>query len=316
MVAHPDWAGLGLLLAQGLAVAWLGCVCLTWRLLARPPRRTAAFAIARGLPSDPGELAPAPAHWGQWTVRWRGVDIPVWELPGARPQRPTVVLTHGWGDSRVTMLGRADALRQSFARVVLWDLPGHGEAPGSCALGLREAGALGALLDRLDGPAVLYGFSLGAGLSIRAAAERPESAGGGGARVTGVIAEAPYALPGTPARAVARMRGLDVPGCVWAALLLAGLARGAGPRWLRAGGGFDRRAWAAQLRSRRVPLLVLHGSQDAVCPIDDGRAIAGAGGGQLRQLAGCSHLTMWRTPGARDEAAAAVEAMAAAVASA
>lgn len=63
-------------------------------------------------------------------------------------------------------------------------------------------------------------------------------------------------------------------------------------RWLGSGGepgsapsgeDFDRAETAKKLR---VPLLVLHGAEDLVCPPEDGQQISAAGGGEFVPVPG------------------------------
>ena len=45
-----------------------------------------------------------------------------------------------------------------------------------------------------------------------------------------------------------------------------------------------------------MPLLVLHGTEDEVCPVQDGRAIAAAvpgGRAKIVEVAGASHNNLW-----------------------
>src|SRR5262249_38296638 len=160
--------------------------------------------------------------WTAWTCRWRGLDLPVWDVEGDRPDGPIFILSHGWGDSRVGALTRTPSLAAFASRLILWDMPGHGEARGACTLGLEEVGALFRLIEPIDKPVVLYGWSLGADVSIAAATVSPS--------VTGVIAEAPYRLPRTPARNVLRTFGLPWRINLPLALGLLGIRWGVGPR--------------------------------------------------------------------------------------
>jgi pimeloyl-ACP methyl ester carboxylesterase len=166
----------------------------------------------------------------------------------------------------------------------MWDLPGHGEAPGRCSLGVDEADDLVALVERVagDAPVALYGWSLGAGMSIAAAARD--------GRVAGVIAEAPYRLAITPARNVMRMNGLPYRMNLPVAMGLVGLRLGVGVGWR----GFDRADLASRLA---CPLLVVHGSTDEICPIVDGREIAGAAPrGEIVVIEGAGHNDLWSEP--------------------
>lgn len=292
--------GLAVLLTVGLLVFLATTILIAAHTLTHPPRRTYASAVARGRAGDPSELD-TPRTFQSWTLQSRGMDLPVWDIPGDLPpgSGPTIIVTHGWGDSRIGGLVRVEALAPLASRLLLWDLPGHGEAPGRCALGTRELQDLLAMIERADdgaAPLILYGWSLGGGLSIAAAADstthdRP---------IRAVIAEAPYRLPMTPARNVMRLRAFphraNLPPAFW----LLGTRFGVGPGWT----GFDRAAHASGLP---CPLLVLHGTQDAICPIDDGRAIAEAApDGHFAPIEDGGHNDLWTDPALHARCAEAV----------
>jgi pimeloyl-ACP methyl ester carboxylesterase len=252
--------------------------------------------LARGRAGDPGELrnTAGPRKWSAWKFDWSGLDLPVWDVEGDAPDGLVIVLSHGWGDSRIGGLSRAAGMAPFASRLILWDMPGHGEAPGTCSLGTREVEALLALIERVGGQVALYGWSLGAGVSIAAAAQS--------AAVSAVIAEAPYRLAPTPARNVLQSIGMpwrvNLPLAMW----LLGSRFGVGPNWT----GFDRVAIAAKLH---VPLLVIHGQQDDICPIQDGRGIvAGAKStGTMCEVANGGHHSLWTDPDAAPVCAGAVE---------
>ncbi|MCC6322480.1 MAG: alpha/beta hydrolase [Phycisphaerales bacterium] len=292
--------GLILLLGIGLVIGWGMLSVHTYLMLTRPPRRTYGWAVARSLPGDPSELRLPDPHarhevaWSEWTFRAGtltgegdgGLELPVWDIAGLDPSGPTVILTHGWSDSRVVMLGsgRVAAALPVVSRLIVWDLPGHGEARGRCSLGLTESGALRALVERIaerDRRVVLWGFSLGARISIEAASSNRA--------VEGLIAEAPYVLPRTPALNVLRHRGLPYRANLGPALAAVGVRRGAGPGL--AGGGGRVRLDASRLDCR---LLVIHGRADLVSPIEDGRRLAAsARDGRIDEIEGGQHQSLW-----------------------
>ncbi|MBL9001459.1 MAG: alpha/beta fold hydrolase [Phycisphaerae bacterium] len=281
--------GLVLLLAAGLVLAWLSMVAWTYHALTHPPRRTYASAVARGRPGTPLELSDKPLTFTEWTVRVDGNGLPVWDIAGENPARPTIILTHGWGDSRIGALSRMAALAPLASRLLAWDMRGHGDAPGRCALGLREAEDLAALIERARGDVVLYGWSLGAGVSIAAAVNAGEG-GGGRARIIGVIAEAPYRLGMTVARNVMRAWGYPYRATLPPAQWLVGL-RELGRAAALNDEAFDR---AALSRRLRVPLLVLHGEADPISPPADGRDIASAAPrATLVMVPGGGHHGLW-----------------------
>lgn len=298
--------GLLTILALGLLIAQTAAIGYTLRMLTRPPRRTYAGAVARGLPGDPSELTPALA-FREWTFSSRSRELAVWDITGLNPAGPILVFSHGWGESRVTSLPRLAALAPLCSRLIAWDMPAHGMSPGSCTLGIREPEDLLALLDSLrthpstdtstdaadpPRPIILFGFSLGAGVSIAAAAQlhrhSPQNSQSAGT-IAAIIAEAPYRLPRTPANNVLKLTGFPRIPNLDIALALHGLDQRAGLTFATSR-TFDRAALAASLN---IPLLVLHGSADAVSPPEDGRSIAAAANGKLHIIENCEHLDMW-----------------------
>ncbi|MEO1008037.1 MAG: alpha/beta fold hydrolase [Planctomycetota bacterium] len=283
-------AGLLILLAAGGALYVAALSLVTLRSLARPPRMTYATAVARGKPGDPSELD-EPLAFEEWSFTSRGRTLMAWDLPGGDPSGPTAIVTHGWGTGRVSTLRRLHAIVPHAARVVCWDLPGHGESEGWCSLGVLEVDALLDLVSAVDagGPLAITGSSMGGGVGIAAATEIDAAL---------VIAESPYRIPPTPARNVMGQMGAPLWPNLPIALALVGLL--ASRRWLGPrltpvrGKPFDRAELAATLR---CPLLVLHGDQDETCPIDDGQAIAEAApDGRFVAIAGGMHNTLWTEP--------------------
>ena len=304
---HIHLPGLILLLTVGLAVFLIALVAYTRHLLTHPPRRTYAWAVSRNLPGDPSELPPVhfptpssppiSLSYTEWTFRTRNIDLPIWDIPGLNPRGPIFIMIHGWGDSRITMLSRLPAFAPVASRIVMIDLPGHGNSPRSntCTLGIREVDDLLALLDllRSDTPAreappatpiLLYGFSMGAAIALAAAARDPRNGG-----IAGVIAEAPYRLPITPARNVLRARGLPYRLNLPLAL-----------RLLRPRPTFDTLDAAHALHalpgSHSLRVLVLHGEHDDIAPPQDGREIADAAGGEFILIPDTHHTNMWTQP--------------------
>ncbi len=276
--------GLVKLLVIAALLLWIAAVLSVAWMLTHPVRRTYASAVSRKRPGDPSELQP-PRPFEHWVFRSRNLDFPVWDIKGDLAEGgPVIILSHGWSDSRVGGLMRVEALAPFASRLILWDSRGHGEAPGTCALGTTEVDDLLCLLERVpvNVQRVLYGWSLGAGISMAAAAR--------GAVVAAVIAESPYRLPITPARNVLRARGLpyrsNLPPAI--GLLRVLIGRDLSPRQ------FDRASLAAQLS---CPLLVLHGEVDEVCPVEDGQAIARAAArGSFAPVPAGRHNDLWTDP--------------------
>ncbi|MEZ6193437.1 MAG: alpha/beta hydrolase [Phycisphaerales bacterium] len=193
----------------------------------------------------------------------------------------TVVIVHGFADSRYGALKRVPLIVPFARRVVVFDLPGQGESQAKQGYGgLREPDDVLAVLGQLPPPEippevstdsplkdsqriVLLGSSMGAGVAIAAAAK---AEGEFRKAIVGVIAEGPYRLWDEPLHNMFRYKRYPR----WPVIPLAGL-------WLRltAKGfkDFDRAKHAARLA---CPLLVLHGSEDDLCPITSARQIAEA----------------------------------------
>ena len=133
----------------------------------RPERTTFAEAIARGRPTVPEE---ANLAWTSWEHRTEdGLDLPVWDLPGAHGG-PTLLWLHDHGRSRIDALPEADSWLAWCGRVVLVDLRGHGDAPGTCTLGQRERDDVDRLIEQLgEESLILAGRGFGAVLAIDAA---------------------------------------------------------------------------------------------------------------------------------------------------
>jgi len=272
--------------AIGLGLFWAFLVGYTMYALTHPPRKTFAWAISRNKPSDPSQRS-EPVAFEQWSFTSRGLSFPVWDMPGQTRSGPIVIFTTGWSDSRLGALDRLDAFLPWASRIIAWDMPGHGDSPGICTLGAKEANDLLRLIQIIseqdDSPIVLYGWSLGAGVSIEAAARTDVP-------IAAVIGEAPYQWPWTPARSVLRLRNLPWRSNLRPALALLGLAFLGDPFWKR----FDRVALAARLT---CPLLILHSEHDEICPVNDGRAIAANASAHLFvELHACTHNDLWSSP--------------------
>ena len=111
------------------------------------------------------------------TVRTRdGAELAVWDLGGAQPDSPAVVLPHCWGCSHEIWMPVARRLREEGYRVVLYDQRGHGASTrGTAPLTVEMlAHDLETVLEATDvRDAVLAGHSMG-GMSIMSlATHRP-----------------------------------------------------------------------------------------------------------------------------------------------
>lgn len=277
--------------AAALFLAVLATAGLLHRL-AHPPRVTLGAALARGLPADPAELG---LSFEERSLRlFDSTTTRAWLIEGRRPDGPVIVVTHGWADSRFGAQRRATLLVEFASLVVCYDLRGHGyaSAPASDCGSPREGDDLLAIVQQLEalhpthrGLAqthkrryVLFGYSMGANISLIAAARDRDG------QIAGVIADGPYRRWHEPIVGLFRLRRWPAYPLVWIADAWLMLAR---PAFRRE---FDRTRWAARLR---CPLLVLHGDADPLCPLASARAIAEAAPGhELVVFPGGGHLDL------------------------
>lgn len=125
-------------------------------------------------PSGPGEPA-----FESVRLRGRaGGEVGAWYLPARAGA--AVVLVHGSGADRRSMLPEARLLARAGYGLLLPDLPGHGESEGEVRFGVAERGAVQGALDWLAArPGVdparlgLLGFSMGGYVAAGVAAEDP-----------------------------------------------------------------------------------------------------------------------------------------------
>lgn len=262
--------GFGFLMLCATAFV-LGLYCVTCARETRQPKRlSTGWALALSRASDPDQIDPDCSQWALDLPD--GTTLPIWEArtgsERSLPPEATLVFIHGWGNARTHSIERAEALLRSIGageatprwRLVFLDLRGHGDASdGPTTLGLRELEDLGILLEQLpgDAPRILVGHSLGGVLAIRSAARWPN-------KVDGVLALAPYRKVHTPISRTLAMRGLPAG---WLAGVIGRLCTS---------GRFLRLDTLDDARAMTQPLVVISGSEDPICPPEDGEAIARA----------------------------------------
>ncbi len=284
--------GLFILLLIALAAVVTVCAVLLSIQLVKPPRHTIGGAVARGLPTDPKEAGAG--EFETQTIRDAGgEEMELWLVKGTDPGGPTMVLLHGWGDSRLGELLWLDLLTPVASRLVLFDLRGHGESRQRwCTFGVEELGDVMRVIDWAAAlepvrPIVLMGYSMGASIAMNVAAEA-------GGKVAGVIAESPYRKVVDAIAAVLRLNRLP-SGLV--AFLAIGLLR----TWWPGVGKINSVRSAGRMTQ---PLLLLHGSQDQVVSSAEIREIAAAAAqGVLCEVEGAEHLQATTLDPVRCEAA-------------
>lgn len=332
--------GLIRLLLLGLLIAMSLAVFAIVRQLRNPPRRTYASAIKRNQPADPSELPPplGPRAFTPFTFAApadrhsaRTIQLPAWDIPADNPRGPIIICTPGWGDSKIGILARLAPLLPHASRIIAWDPAGHGESPATsrsnlgtdadvlalCALArasmpppplpageVSESSRMEGAIAPVQAPKpsapqalLLLGWSLGAGVSIVAASKLAAQ----GLPPIGVIAEAPYRLGRTPVVNYLRATGLPYRIVEPIAAAYLGLTLRGTLDW----SSFDRAKHAANLP---CPLLVFHGTLDAICPHEDGQRIAAAARRSLFvSIEGAGHNDLWSIRKYTDQCSAAIQ---------
>ncbi len=221
-------------LALGLYLAAVGALYAFQRSLMYPADPSPVDAAAAGVPG-----------LGAVTLETAdGERLAAWSVP-ASEGRPSILYFHGNGGNleRPGRLARFRALTAAGYGLLAVSYRGYGGSTGTPSEdGLaRDAEAAYAALAARVPPEniVLYGESLGTGVAIRLATERP---------VAALVLEAPY----LSTRAVAELRYPFAPV-----------------------GALMKDQFRSDLRIVRVsaPVLVLHGERDAVVPFAQGQAL-------------------------------------------
>jgi len=164
--------------------------------LTHPPRQTAAWAVARGLASDPAGLGLAFTEW-MLETGGDGSRLPVWDIspapdspaPSDRgPHSTAIIVLHDHGESRTMVLERCRRFGLLSHRAVLFDRRGHGDAAAAARPGGVDEDDLAALIARLDAGAIdIIGFGFGGTIALAISASAPPRE-----RVRHVIAVDPW----------------------------------------------------------------------------------------------------------------------------
>jgi hypothetical protein len=251
------------LLAVGGGLVLLVCFMMA-RVLLMPPRMTggrALWILRRLQPSDLG----LPAEDEIFAVRDERTNaeltISAWWMPAAEPSTArTVVIVHGYADSKIGGLAWAPTFRAMGYHVLAIDLRAHGESGGTqTTAGFYERHDLSQVIDQLKrrrpreaGEVVLFGVSLGAAVVACTAALRDD--------VGAVVMDCPYNDYATAARTHARVMGMPGP-------MFQRVAIGWAQRMARC--DFQAVAPVRIIPAVPCPLMVIHGADDLfVDPVD------------------------------------------------
>lgn len=196
---------------------------------------------------DPTRVAPLDAGLGGVeeveVAAADGTKLIAWYAP-ARDGKPTILYFHGNAANAANRAAKIEMMLESGFGVLYLNNRGYGGSEGSPTEANNVADALAAydVLRRRGVPSdriVAYGESLGSGQAVRLAAKRP---------VAGVVLEAPL----TSTIDVARPTYFWLP----LNLLIA-----------------DQYNLEREVGAATAPLLILHGEQDEVIPVEMGRRV-------------------------------------------
>jgi len=191
-------------------------------------------------------------------------------LSAPRPSGRTMILVHGFMDGPGAMIvDRGEALLASGWNVAAIALRSHGPSGGMISsFGALEAADLRAWLDAISDRLppgepfvpVVWGRSMGAAIALRAAVNDP--------RIQAMVLEAPLVDLESVVASRIRKRGI-APARLFAWLIL--------NRARRLAGVSLRRPRPIDLARRlKIPVVVVHGKDDALVPSSSARALAEA----------------------------------------
>ncbi len=232
----------------------------------------AVFVMQRSLLYPGAKDAPDLALYagqgiGEVTTRTPdGLTLTHWYRPPDRPEGPVVVVFQGNAGHLGDRVPKLKPLIDAGFGLLFAGYRGYGGNPGRPTEDDLTADARG-LLDWLAGQgvgperAVLYGESLGSGVAVKMAIERP---------VAAVVLESPY----TSIAALSQLHYWYLPA-----------------RWLI----LDK--WDSLARIARIstPLLVLHGDKDTIVPLDFGQTLFDAAPEpkEMIVIAGAGHVELF-----------------------
>jgi pimeloyl-ACP methyl ester carboxylesterase len=226
--------------------------------------------------ADPLHCPPNEVKAGPRIETRDGVRIAAWYIPagdGAASTGPTVVLAHGYGENKSTMLPWAELLHDHY-NLVLFDFRNHGQSTGNqTTQGVLEANDLRAVIDWLEKTKkprrlALLGVSMGGASSLHEAV--------GDSRVDAVILDSTHATLANAIQARLTRQGypLALP-AAWG-ILLGGL--------IRTGQDMSTIDPIREITRLHRPVLIIVGGRDDAIGAHDGQELldaarAGAEGG-------------------------------------
>jgi len=188
-----------------------------------------------------------------------GLTLRGWYIPAARPTEKTVILLHGYPADKGDILPALAFLHEDF-NLLLFDFRYLGESEGSySSAGAKEVEDLLAAIRFLKAKGIeevgVWGFSMGGAVALMALEKAPE--------IRAVVSESSYASLAEMALSLLRIPLLNYP-----VAYLVGL-------WAKIFLGIDLRnvSPAQRIRHTRVPILLIHSSDDAVIPFSHAQSL-------------------------------------------
>ena len=273
--------GLLVLFAVAALLITVAGTAAMWRAIRRPVTKGYAWCLANGWPAEPGDLGVAGEEVTMQLTQ--GSSTVGYVLDGRDPDGPLVVLAHGHSASRHYSLGMAGPVVEAASRVVLFDMPGHGDADrAACTLGVREPADIHRIVEQFDDgtrPVVLFGSSMGGFSALGTVARFARG------RVAGLVLLGVFRYGHEPIAGTMRSKGYPV----WPFLPLV-------TAWhhLTTRGEVHDRVEDAQKVD--CPTLLLHFEVDPLCPLASAEAIAEAiPESTLHVFPGEGHTEAWRS---------------------
>lgn len=175
---------------------------------------------------------------------------------------PLVIIVHGWGGNTELMLPVAAVLYQAGINVLLFDARCHGKSDADTYAALpRFAEDLNSVVDytrqslAFNGDIILLGHSVGAGAALLAASKRDD--------ISAVISLAAFSSPEQVMRRY--FEKFKTPEILTRLLLLY-------VQWV-IGHKFEAIAPLNTIKKIKVPVLLVHGSNDRTIPVENALAI-------------------------------------------
>lgn len=233
----------------GLAGLAVGLVVLAFML--------ASFTRKMIYPAPPVAV-PSPPPGGLdevWLELPSGGGVAAWAgaQEGVPPDAPVALFFHGNGENLETMrrAGVFEELRDLGTVFLVADYPGYGRSSGRPSeegvLATGEAALAWAREHHPRRPVVVAGWSLGAAVALRTAAEHPDA-------VAGLVAMSPWTT-------LADVASVHFPESL--------------VRWL-VPERYDSLEAAHRAGADGVPALVVHGLRDRIIPVEQGERVAAA----------------------------------------